>query len=162
MKVEERIVLHMEVLKKFYSIRRIVFLFILFLAIQVVRSAFLTYEKEPSSIDIYTGDAVEIEIKKYGRTFQCIIHNHSAEDIEFGDDMIVQVRRKGEWHTVTPKKQLGSALEVYCALANSSETQLCPLNYEYGILPIGKYRVVKRLVVEGRLEDVSGEFRVWF
>ena len=152
----------MEVLKKFYSIRRIVVLFILFVVIQLTRSALLACEKEPSSLDVYTGQAAEIEIKNYGRTFQCIIHNYSSEDIEFGDDMILQVERMGKWYTVTPKEQLGSTLEVYCALANSSETQICPLNYEYGVLPVGKYRVVKHLVVEGRLEDVSGEFRVWF
>ena len=151
----------MGALKKHYK-KVIVFAVILILGIQFVRYLFPPFEMIPSTFDIYEGEDLELEVKHHWGKYEFTIHNNTSEDWMYGTPFILEVKRGSEWKSVYQDK-VAFTLAAYNLPANSSVSDDLNLNFIYGKLPVGKYRIVKEIGIDrGPSYHVAGEFRVWF
>ena len=174
----------MKVFKKHYK-RILVVIVLLVLGIQLFRYVFPPFEMLPSTITVQKDTGIELkvkytpviyeqvthygthdEVKRYFGKYEFILTNNTSEDIGWGGAYGLQVKRGGEWKNVMQVREVGFTLEMRHLPANSSETGNLNLQFIYGKLPIGKYRIVKDVSpydsVGGPRYDIAGEFRVWF
>lgn len=174
----------MSIWKKYYK-KIILVVLILILGAQLFRYVFPPFEMTPSTITVQEDTGIELkvkytpviyeqvthygthdEVKRYFGKYEFILTNNTSEDIGWGGGYGLQVKRGGEWKNVMQVREVGFTLEMRQLPANSSETGNLILQYIYGKLPIGKYRIVKDVSSYdnpwGLRYNIAGEFRVWF
>lgn len=174
----------MKAFKKHYK-KILVVIVLLVLGIQLFRCVFPPFEMTPGTITVQEDTGIELkvkytpviyeqvthygthdEVKRYFGKYEFILTNNTSEDIGWGGAYRLQVKRGLKWKNVMQKKETFYTLEMRQLPANSSETGNLNLQYIYGKLPIGKYRVVKDVNPYdspwGPRYDIAGEFRVWF
>lgn len=174
----------MKAFKKHYK-KILVVIVLLVLGIQLFRYVFPPFEMTPGTITVQEDTGIELkvkytpviyeqvthygthdEVKRYFGKYEFILTNNTSEDIGWGDGYGLQVKRGGEWKNVMQVREVGFTLEMRQLPANSSETGNLILQYIYGKLPIGKYRIVKDVSSYdnpwGSRYNIAGEFRVWF
>ena len=174
----------MKALKKHYK-KILGIIVLLVLGIQVFRYVFPPFEMTPGTITVQEDTGIELkvkytpviyeqvthygthdEVKRYFGKYEFILTNNTSEDIGWGGGYGLQVKRGGEWKNVMQVREVGFTLEMRQLPANSSENGNLILQYIYGKLPIGKYRIVKDVSSYdnpwGLRYNIAGEFRVWF
>ena len=174
----------MKTLKKHYKNILGVIVLLVF-GIQVFRYVFPPFETTPSTINVQDDTDIELdvkyslgiyeqvthygthdEIKHYWGKYEFILSNNTSEDMGFGNAYLLQVKRGAEWKNVMQKNEVFYTLEMRHLPANSSVSGNLGLEFTYGKLPVGKYRIVKDVCPYespwGATHNIAGEFLVWF
>ena len=155
---------------------------ILICGIQLFRYVFPPFETVPSTIDVYEGDDIELDIKyspgihertihyetydeveHYWGKYEFTLHNNTSKDMTYGVGYLLQVKRGLKWESV--KSDIFSVLVALDLPAGSSVSGDLNIDFEYGKLPVGKYRIVKDVSPYDSVRtkyNIAGEFRVWF
>lgn len=174
----------METCRKYWK-KIIGLIVILICGIQIFRYIFPPFEITPGTITVQEDTGIELEVKHslgiyehvthYGThdevkhfwgKYEYILSNNTSDDMGYGNAYILQVKRGAEWKNVMEVVEVGYTLEMHHLPTNSSVSGDLNLNFIYGKLPVGKYRIVKDVSlydsVGGPIYNIAGEFRVWF
>ena len=159
----------------------IIFVIILICGIQLYRYMFPPFETVTNALDIYEDKGIELDVKHYwgiykyevqgdpsGKAeyslgkYEFTLRNNTADNLTYGVGYLLQVKRGSEWKSV--KDNTFSVMVALELPAESSVSGDLRIDYKYGRLPVGKYRIVKDVGIgaSGPIYNVAGEFRVLF
>ena len=172
----------MKTLKKHYK-KILGIIVLLVFGIQVFRYVFPPFETAPSTVQVHEDTGIELKVKRSLGIDKLVIHhgthdevlrywgkyeytliNNTSQEWGYGGSYRLQVKRGANWEDVKPKEEVGFTLEMRNLPANSSVSDKLSINFIYGKLPAGKYRIVKDVYYGGGQPsyNVAGNFRVWF
>jgi hypothetical protein len=91
-----------------------------------------------------------------GATF--IIENNGDEEIAFGQMYAVQIYVKGKWYNI--EEYVDWTLELFTLFPNENYSFSADWTQLYGILPLGKYRLIKEFSISHFPIYVACEFTI--
>ena len=119
------------------------------------------FETKPNTFSVYEGEEIKLEVKyKLDGKVTYDVYNFSSDEVHTGNPYYLQKKSMGKWENVLSNGPFAFTMESHTILSNESKEYSFDSARIYGNLPIGKYRVVKEIELEGRDVYVAGEFRI--
>ena len=121
------------------------------------------YKTLPNTFSIYDGEDVKLEVKyNFNGKITYDVSNFTSGEVNAGNSYILQKKNMWKWVSIKTNAPIFYTLENHIILSKESKGFSSDLVRLYGNLPIGKYRVVKDVDMNGREVYIAGEFRIVF
>ena len=115
----------------------------------------------PNTFTIYDGKDIKLKANyKLNGKVTYDVHNLTSNEVYTGVSCFLQKKNMGNWETLIPNKSISSILVCDIISSNESKEYSSDLVFVYGNLPIGKYRIVKEVEMNGKDIYVVGKFRI--